>query len=168
MVPVVSPNSNIIKPIYSVTSNGKVYSHRRDKFLSMATDKNGYKVVTLMCESGKTRTFFVHRLVLAAYDPRDGMDSLQVNHIDGHKDNNNISNLEWCTCMENIHHAMDNGLLNIVGEKHFRSLITDEQAREVRKRLNRGERIIHISREMNVPYTCVAKIKSLNYYRNAV
>lgn len=39
---------------------------------------------------------YVHRKVL-------------VNHIDGNKLNNNVSNLEWCTAQENYDHAVRSG-----------------------------------------------------------
>lgn len=71
--------------------------------------RKGYCRVGLSIESLKVN-HSVHRLVAEAFIPKvEGKD--QVNHIDGVKTNNNISNLEWCTGTENIHHAFSNGLI---------------------------------------------------------
>ena len=165
---IVSPNSNKIKPLYSITEDGIVYNHKRNRILKQFIDRYGYKLVGLLCEDGKPRMFFVHRLVLAAYAPCTNMADMQVNHKDGNKSNNTVKNLEWCTLAQNKKHAVDTGLWDMVGEKHFRHLITDDQAKEIRKRINAGEKMTVIARTMNVPYSCVANIKNRNYYRNAV
>ena len=58
---------------------------------------------------GKNHMRFVHRLVAEAFIPNDEKKP-QVNHIDGNKENNNVTNLEWVTNQENNIHAFDIGL----------------------------------------------------------
>lgn len=95
---------------YYITDTGDVISGKYNRKLSTALDKDGYVKVTLT-SPGKTRhRYSVHRLVMENFCPREDMSELQVNHIDGNKQNNNLSNLEWCTCKQNIKHACENGL----------------------------------------------------------
>lgn len=67
------------------------------------------------CNDGYLRTQFdgktqlVHRVIAKTFlEPIEGKD--YVNHIDGNKQNNAISNLEWCTFSENIQHAYNHNL----------------------------------------------------------
>lgn len=73
-------------------------------------DKNGYIRVGLTRNDGKSKSYKVHRLVLLTFLPNPNSDTLQVNHIDGNKENNTLKNLEWVTCQENIEHAIKNKL----------------------------------------------------------
>lgn len=83
--------------------------------------KRGYWQVRLKMD-GNSYYFNVHRLVAAAFIPnKEGKP--QVNHIDGDKLNNHVSNLEWCTVAENIQHAVEKRLIE--------TKLTDEQAVEV-------------------------------------
>lgn len=61
-------------------------------------------------DKGKSKKFFVHRLVAQAFVPNP--DNLPcVNHKDGDKTNFSVSNLEWCTHSQNEQHAYDTGLM---------------------------------------------------------
>lgn len=105
--------------LYSVTSCGKVWSHRFNRFLRPCTDKDGYKRVTLT-KRGKTKFCGVHRLVLEAYCPIPGMEFLQVNHKSEKKDENWIKNLEWVTAQENSSYGTRS---ERSGEKHGKPVI---------------------------------------------
>jgi len=93
---------------YIVTSEGRVWSSIRNKWLKqfIPNRKANYPEVKL----NGTKTVRVHRMVAEAFlDAVIGSD--YVNHIDGDKTNNNVSNLEWCTFSENMKHAGETGLL---------------------------------------------------------
>jgi len=83
---------------YAVTSCGKVWSHKTNKFLAQATDKDGYKRVNLSID-GKTHRYGVHRLVALTYleNPEN---KPTVNHKDEHPDHNWLGNLEYATMAE--------------------------------------------------------------------
>lgn len=88
-------------------------------------EESGYVKVKIKLIFG-TRWFFLHRIV-AAYFCNNPEEKEQVNHIDGNKENNQASNLEWCTNVENQRHRIDilkkdckgenNPMYGISGEK---------------------------------------------------
>ena len=86
--------------LYAITSCGKVWSYRRKKFLQAYTTPRGYMSVCLS-KDGVKKNCRVHRLVAQAYIPNP-LGLPEVNHIDEDKTNNNMNNLEWITCQDNI------------------------------------------------------------------
>ena len=120
-----------LKYNYYIYDDGRVYSEKTNKFLSTALDKDGYVKVSLISTDNKRHRYSVHRLVLENFHPVDGMENLQVNHIDGNKQNNNLSNLEWVTSSENNAHAYRIGLKNQKGSKNNASKLNEQDVKEI-------------------------------------
>lgn len=106
--------------IYQVSNIGRVRSFDRytrglkkmfkPGCIRKPFDTTGYESVALSNSGDKT--FMVHRLVADAFIPNPkGLPC--VNHIDGNKKNNVVSNLEWVTYSENTRHAIRIGLIDV-------------------------------------------------------
>lgn len=97
---------------YSVSDTGLIRSNERlslqghamlGKIMKTSVDKSGYVMVNLRSGSLMKRVK-VHRLVAEAFIPKV-LGKQFINHIDGNKSNNEITNLEWCTAAENSKHS---------------------------------------------------------------
>ena len=82
---------------------------RKGKILKQPLNKNGYPCVTIKLLDGSQKFITVHKLIATTFIPNPE-NKPQINHIDGNKLNNAVSNLEWCTVQENIIHAYKMGL----------------------------------------------------------
>lgn len=97
-------------PGYYVSNEGTIYSTRKNGGydcpmtpMALKEDKDGYFEVGLY-KQGKRYFRRVHRLVASAFIPNENNLPI-INHKDGNKKNNNVSNLEWCTISENTLHS---------------------------------------------------------------
>ena len=90
---------------YFVTKKGQVFSKRRKDILELKQriSNKGYMRVMTMNNDGTWSLKSVHRLMALTYLPNPE-NKPQVNHIDGNKTNNDVSNLEWATQSENLKH----------------------------------------------------------------
>lgn len=94
----------IFMPTQSIdgTREGFYPKHIKQELKPEETSK-GYLRVDLYDKEGKRKHFKIHRLVAQAFIPNPE-NKPQINHIDGNKQNNSITNLEWVTDAENKEH----------------------------------------------------------------
>lgn len=101
----------VFKPIkdyehlYKIGTDGSVLNRFGENVKSWPNPKNGYYVVKLSM-NGKKKSFRTSRLV-AIHFIDNPLNKPEVNHEDGNKSNNTISNLTWATGKENIQHAIN-------------------------------------------------------------
>ena len=80
-------------------------------------NSRGYRVISLANGNGKPKVITVHRLVAIAFIPNP-KNLPYVNHKNGIKSDNRVSNLEWCTPLENMKHAWRTGLMESMRLAH--------------------------------------------------
>ena len=104
---------------YRTIDKTKVTYFVKERLLRCGYNKKGYKMFGLTKDK-KLNSYSVHRLVAIAFIPNPE-NKPQVNHINGIKTDNGLENLEWCTNMENMTHAIANGLMDTNKRKnnHF-------------------------------------------------
>lgn len=91
---------------------------------SPQSDRLNYRRVQINPEDGGKRcNISVHRAVAMAWIPNP-LNHSDVNHIDGDKENNHYTNLEWCTRSQNQKHAYRTGLNKGKKKESKRELIT--------------------------------------------
>ena len=84
--------------------DGSMRKHK-GKVLKLYLGNTGYERAMLYDDNGAINKT-VHRLVLETFKPHVDMNDLQVNHIDGNKLNNHLTNLEWLTRRDNMLHEI--------------------------------------------------------------
>lgn len=116
-----------------------------------------YPSVNLYNSNG-SKSLSIHRLIAEHYIPNPN-NYPYVNHIDGNKLNNSITNLEWCTPKQNNDHAITMGLQKVVGEENGCSKLTDEQVSKIKYLLSIGTHQRVIGKQFGVSQTLVHFIK---------
>ena len=151
---------------YQVSNLGEVRS--RNGVRSLSFTKDGYVKVRLNCE-GKDKTSRVHRLVAEAFiDNPNGYDT--VNHIDGDKTNNKVSNLEWTDRSGQMNHAYRLGLKSsIEGTDNSQSKLSEDDVREIRRTYVRQSKefgTVALAKKYGVTNRVIGLIANGKSYRN--
>jgi hypothetical protein len=85
--------------LYAASDCGKVFSYKRGIYLKPGANGRGYLQV-MLSKDGEVKNKKIHRLVAETFLEADD-EKNEVDHIDGDRTNNNLSNLRWVTSSEN-------------------------------------------------------------------
>lgn len=95
-------------PNYLLSDKGRVMNKSTAKLVATPMHQHGYRCVRLW-KNNKTKLFKLYRLIAIHFIPNQENKKF-INHIDGNRLNEELSNLEWCTASENMIHAYKNNL----------------------------------------------------------
>lgn len=115
-------------PRYAIDINSTVIDTFTNEAVVSQECSDGYEVVYIYDPSrNKNRTVRLHRILALAWLPNfDFINKPIINHIDGVKTNNRLSNLEWCSLSHNSRHAFDIGLNQTATKMKSRDIVTGE------------------------------------------
>lgn len=137
---------NNMKPIpgftgYKITEDGKVYSEKSGKFLTLFLKSNRVKYMAANLYTGKVdgfkwnfRQVCVHEIVAHVYLGEKPDPKFVVAHLDGNPENNHYTNLKWCSQSENLSHRHDHGTSQYLYNKNSNERkLSDEDAIFIRQ-----------------------------------
>lgn len=131
----------------------------KNRIMSVQTHHSGYCNITLVNNNLK-KTFTIHRLVALTFI--DNPNNLKtVNHINGDKKDNRITNLEWMSQLENNKHARLTGLKdNHYGENNPKSILNKDQVLEIREfySKNKQTKKKDLAKKYNISLSCLVHI----------
>lgn len=152
---------------YQASNLGRIKNIQTNHIMKQQIDIDGYFIVSL--EGLKKRTYKVHRLVAMTFIPNP-LNKAQINHIDGNKKNNVITNLEWVTPRENIKHAYKIGIYSRAQhsraqDKHKKSVLKMENGNVVSKYESLSQAAkMHNVKKQSILFAIKKNRKSCGYY----
>jgi hypothetical protein len=153
--------------LYQVSNLGNVKRiagsksiNSKEKTLTPIKLKKGYLRVALTKNNvGKRK--LVHVLVLEAFVGKPDFDKAQVNHINGIKTDNTLTNLEWCTQSENQKH-----MFYVLGVNHSKRCLDEERVLQIIEKLKQGQSSSIIADEYKVkPHVITDIARGRSYKR---
>lgn len=144
--------------LYQVSNFGRIKSLPKyyfgERMLSPTDNGSGYLIVSLT-KNEKRKNHYIHRIVAEAFIPNKE-NKPTVNHKDRDKQNNIISNLEWATFSEQIHHVVATGK-----KPHAKNYTTSrviELSPEIISAYEKGRSVTDISRKLSICPQTINKV----------
>lgn len=158
---------------YYISDHGRFKSLKgyRDtkssEYITLGSCQPNFYPTVMLRDHGRKLTVRIHRLVAEYFLVKRAGDQC-VNHKDGNKKNNHYSNLEWVTYKQNVNHAFNSGLINILGEKQHMAKLTKEKVIEMRQLFNDGVTQTAIGLKFGVDRRQVANVVYRKHWKHVL
>ena len=152
---------------FEISNKGELRNKKTNRILKQHTHTSGYQqtAVKLGGRKGINVCFKIHRLVAEAFIPNPS-NLPEVNHLDGDKENNSVTNLEWSSHADNMKHAVNTGLIVAKPALNLRKL-SNKEVNQIRLRAKAGCRVNGfraLALEYLVSKSVIADIVNLKTY----
>jgi hypothetical protein len=138
---------------------------RKGRILKQTRNERGYPEIRIQV-GGLNSPRVVHKMVMLTF-VGERPKGMQINHINGRKDDNRLINLEWSTPSDNMKHAYETGLLSRKGENNTKAKLTETFIKEIREKYKSGKYTQkQLGKEYNVAQAHISTIvkgKTWNY-----
>ena len=153
-------------PGYEVSNDGRVRRSAGARGTTIgrevrphAVPRSGLLRLQLRVDGGP-KNVFVHRLVLFAF-VGPCPPGMECRHLDGDPTNNHVENLRWGTHLENMRDRVRHGTApDLVGGKNPNSKLTEDDVREIRRRVESGEKQRRIAEDYGLTPGAISAIKT--------
>lgn len=153
---------DVVPERYMVSEEGEIFSVKLNRVLTGQKDKDGYIRVTLRDNNGKRVTKYIHRIVAETFLPLPEHSNYEIDHIDGCRTNNKLSNLRWLSSGDNnrVRHY------TAKGSRNGKSKIDELCATIVCDLLQEGYSCPRIARQLNISISIVKEIRKRNNWKH--
>ncbi|API90291.1 hypothetical protein BKP56_07050 [Marinilactibacillus sp. 15R] len=156
-------NLGRVRSVKHKAGNGKIY---KSKILKPVVTNSGYVNVAIINKSEGNITKRLHRVVAEAFIPNPE-NKPEINHIDGNKENNEVSNLEWVTSKENKRHAWENDLqVSVKGSEKPLAKLKEEDIASIRKEYREGCIQMELAEKYGVARQTISSIVNMKAWKH--
>lgn len=131
-------SSSFFGPRYLFYKQGDIFDTEKKRFKKL-TIKNddGYQYVNLELPDGTKKNFYVHRVIYMAFHSLTSIDpSLEVDHINGIRSDNNIDNLQLLSHKENTRKAHNKGTVHRYSELDHQKYLKNKNKKNKNSKTN--------------------------------
>jgi hypothetical protein len=122
-------------PNYMISSESRVMNKKTLKMIAPAYNKRHKHRAVRLWSHGKTQILKIYRLKAIAFIPNPE-NKREVNHLDGNRMNEDLTNLQWATPKENMKHSFDTGLCRghyLKGFEHKQAKLSEQDIILIRR-----------------------------------